>query len=221
MPNDKSMSKINIVVVDDHPMVLTGLTTLLKPYKHIKVTGAYATAAELMAGLEQRLPDVLVLDLVLPDGSGKDLVPEILKSYPGLPVLILTSIDVPAMVSSMMRRGCKGYLLKGAGPEMLVEAIETVYKQEEYIEPELKEQLLQNVIKYKTAKPDLPLLPELSEREKEILQLIANENTTREISEKLYISYRTAENHRYNLIQKLDVKNTAGLVKIAIQLGLV
>lgn len=216
------MSKINVTIVDDHPMVLTGLETLLKPYKNIKVNALYTRAQELMEGLVSQLPDVLLLDLLLPDRSGKDLVPELLRLYPDLRILILTSIDTPSMVSGMMRKGCKGYLLKGAWPDALVEAIETVSRGEEYIEPALKEQLLQHVTRFKHQQnQDNDLLPELSQREKEILKLIAEENTTKEISEKLFISYRTAESHRYNLIQKLDVKNTAGLVKIAIQMGLV
>lgn len=203
-------------------MVITGLTTLLKPYKQIKIVSTYTQAADVLKGFKNTLPDVLLLDLILPDKMGKDLVPELLLLYPDLKILILTSIDTPAMVSSMMRKGCRGYLLKDTGPEVLVEAIETVHRNEEYIEPALKEQLLQNVIKYKNQQQqENNILPELSQREKEILKLIAEEYTTKEISEKLFISYRTAENHRYNLLQKLDVKNTAGLVKIAIQLGLI
>jgi len=214
------MEKINIFIADDHPLVAAGLTTLLKPYKQIRVLGSYMNAVRLMEGLRQRLPDVLLLDLMLPDRSGKELVADIREAHPDLRILVLTSLDMPAMISSMMRRGCRGYLLKGAGPEVLLEAIEAVHRGETYIEPALRESLLQNVIQYKSKNEAIPL-PELSEREKEILQLIAQEYTTREISEKLFISYRTAENHRYNLLQKLDVKNTVGLVKAAIQLGLI
>src|SRR5690606_38095720 len=209
------MEKINIFIADDHPLVAAGLTTLLKPYKQIRVLGSYMNAVRLMEGLRQRLPDVLLLDLMLPDRSGKELVADIREAHPDLRILVLTSLDMPAMISSMMRRGCRGYLLKGAGPEVLLEAIEAVHRGETYIEPALRESLLQNVIQYKSKNEAIPL-PELSEREKEILQLIAQEYTTREISEKLFISYRTAENHRYNLLQKLDVKNTVGLVKAAI-----
>lgn len=135
-------------------------------------------------------------------------------------ILILTSLDAPATVNSMMRRGSKGYLLKGAGAATLVEAIETVYRGETYVDPSLKEIFFRNAIKYKETQPEQPLLPRLSQREKEILRLIANECTTKEIAEALFIGFRTAENHRYNLLQKLDVKNTAGLVKIAMQMGL-
>ena len=213
--------KIIVAIVDDHPLVIAGTVALLKTYTHIKVAGTYSSASALMAGLQEQVPDVLLLDLMLPDRPAKTLLPELVQLYPELTILALTSIDTPAVVSSMMRRGCKGYLLKGAGPETLAMAIETVYKGEEFIEPSLKDILLQSVLNYKARQADNTLLPDLSEREKEILQLIAQEYTTREIADKLFISFRTAENHRYNLLQKLDVKNTVGLVKAAIQLGLI
>ena len=215
------MENIYIAIADDHPMVISGLTTLLHPYKHIVVQNAYNTAAELLAGFQFYQPDVLLLDILLPDRSGKDLVPIIRNEYPKVRILALTSLDAPAMVTSMLRRGCTGYLLKGAGPATLAEAIETVHQGAPYIESGLKEQLLQNVIGFRQQTNGHAELPGLTQREKEVLELIAAEFTTKEIAEKLFISHRTAENHRCSLIQKLDVKNTVGLIKVAIQLGLV
>lgn len=215
------MENIYIAIADDHPMVISGLTTLLHPYRHIVVQNAYNTAAQLLEGFQFYQPDVLLLDILLPDRSGKDLVPIIRKEYPQVRILALTSLDAPAMVTSMLRRGCTGYLLKGAGPATLADAIETVYQGQPYIESGLKEQLLQNVIGFREQSNDRSQLPGLTQREKEVLELIAAEYTTKEIAEKLFISYRTAENHRCSLIQKLDVKNTVGLIKVAIQLGLV
>jgi len=211
---------IHITIVDDHPMLISGLTAILQPYGHIRIMDTFTTAPGLLEGLKQRLPDVLLLDLLLPGYPGKELVPVILEAYPELKILVLTSIDLPAMVHSMMRRGCLGYLLKGARPEMLIDAIESVHKGVKYIDPSLKEQWEQNLTSYQS-QADPHGLPTLSHREKEVLRLIANEYTTKEIAEQLFISYRTAENHRCNLIQKLDVKNTAGLVRIAIQMGLI
>lgn len=215
------MKNINIAIADDHPMVISGLISLLSPFRHIHVTGAYPGGAALLEGLAQNEPDVLLLDILLPDISGKDLVPTIKEDYPTVKILVLTSLDAPAMVTSMLRRGCRGYLLKGAGPQLLAEAIGAVARDEEFIDAGLKEQLLQNVMRYKNDPQHRFVIPELTQREKEIITLIAQEYTTKEISEKLFISYRTAENHRYNLIQKLDVKNAAGLVKVAIQMGLI
>lgn len=215
------MKNINIAIADDHPMVISGLISLLSPFRHIHVVGAYPNGAALLKGLMHNCPEVLLLDIILPDTSGKELVSTIKMQYPDIKILIVTSLDAPAMVTSLMRRGADGYLLKGAGPHLLVEAIETVHHNQEFIDTTLKEQMLQNVIKYKNDAVNQIATPELTQREKEIIRLIAQEYTTKEISEKLFISYRTAENHRYNLLQKLDVKNTAGLVKAAIHLGLV
>lgn len=214
------MKNINIAIADDHPMVISGLISLLAPFRHIHVTGAYPNGAALLEGLNHNRPEVLILDIILPDISGKELVPIIRNQYPEIRILILTSLDAPTIVTSMFRRGCMGYLLKGAGPQLLAQAIETLSRDEEFMDASLKEQMLQNVMKYKNDPQHQFLIPELTQREREIIRLIAQEFTTKEISEKLFISYRTAENHRYNLIQKLDVKNTAGLVKVAIQLGL-
>lgn len=214
------MNKINIAIVDDHPMVLVGLLGILKPYKHIKTIATYTNAAELLTGLAGQQPDVLLLDISLPDQSGKDILPQIISAYPNMRVLVLTSLDAPAMVNSMMRKGSKGFLLKGAGATTLVEAIETVYRKEEYLDPALKEVLFKNLSNYKSQQAPSQI-PKLSPREKEILTLIAREYTAKEIAEELFIGIRTAEKHRYHLIQKLDVKNTAGLVKVAIQMGLI
>jgi DNA-binding NarL/FixJ family response regulator len=214
------MSKIIINIIDDHEFLLAGLVTLLKPHTQIEVSRTFMQVAEMMDHLSTQLPDVLLMDLLMPEKSGKELVPELLQLYPELKILVLTSIDTPAMMSTMMRKGCRGYALKDAKPAALAKAIETVHNNEEYIEPSIQRQLLQNSIKYKSnlrQNPDIH--PLLSKREKEILKLIAEEYTTKEISEQLFINFKTAESHRYNLMQKLNVKNTVGLIKAAIQLG--
>jgi DNA-binding NarL/FixJ family response regulator len=213
---------INIAIIDDHPMVLAGISTLLKPFPHIQIIGNYTHADELMKGLKEACPDVLLLDLALPDKTGKIVASEVLKLYPDIKILVLTSMDTPAMVSSMMRRGCKGYLLKGAEPQLMADAINTIFAGHTFLDKELKEQLVLDAINTKkSTKKDHLLDTHLSEKEIEILKLIAEEYTTKEISKQLNIGFRTAENYRYNLIKKLDVKNTAGLVKVALQLGLI
>ncbi|WP_118953075.1 response regulator [Taibaiella helva] len=214
------MQTINIAIVDDHPLIISGLVAILRPYTQIVVRGTYTSAAGLLEGLKKDCPDVLLLDILLPDVSGKELITTIREAYPALRVLVLTSLDMPSMVSSMLRRGCSGYLLKGAPSNTLIDAIEAVHGGGEYIEPKLKEQLFQNFLRFKEHPRNQIVVPELTQREKEVLALIAAEYTTREIADKLFISYYTAENHRNNLIQKLDVKNTAGLIKVAIQIGL-
>ncbi len=210
---------ISVSIVDDHPLATTGVSSMLEGHEHIVVKGVYHSAASLMDGLAVFSPDVLLLDILIPGQSGKALAPVIKQQYPSVKIVVLTSLDAPAMVSSMMRRGCSGYLLKDTDRQNLITAIETVSAGKEFIDPSLKEKILAHVLHLDQDKDNV--IPEITKRELQILKLIAEENTTKEISEKLYISFRTVENHRYSLLQKLDVKNTVGLVKIALKLGLV
>lgn len=214
---------IRIAIVDDHPMVISGLKNMLEPFPHIHITADYTNGTDLMEGLKTNLPDVLLLDILMPGMEGAEVAKAVKSLYPGIHILAITSLNAPAHIKSMMRSGCTGYLLKNTDQQVLVEAIETVFKGVEFIEPALKEQLLQSMLNYKAKAGGsvAPSLPLLTRREKEILQLILQEYSNPEIAEKLFISIRTVENHRFNLQQKLNVKNTVGLMKVAIQMGLV
>lgn len=210
---------ILVSIVDDHPLATSGIRSMLEGYANIEVQGTYHTASALMEGLSSVLPDVLLLDILMPGQSGKVLAPAIKELYPSVKIVALTSLDAPAMVSSMMRRGCSGYLLKDTDRQNLIAAIETVHGGKEFIDPSLKEKILTRVIH--PGQEKYTVMQELTKRELQILKLLAEEYTTREISEQLFISFRTVENHRYSLLQKLDVKNTVGLVKVALKLGLI
>jgi len=129
-------------------------------------------------------------------------------------MIALTNVDVISQVKQMLQKGCLGYLLKDVSPEILLKAIETVHNGEQFLKEEFKTQLLNSL----SGNESNHLI---TRREKEILKLIVEENTNQEIAGKLFLSLRTVENHRNNLLQKLQVKNTAGLVKIAIQEGLI
>lgn len=210
---------ILISIADDHQLATNGIRSMLEPYDHIQVKGVYHSGASLMEGLASFTPDVLLLDILMPGQSGKQLAPLIKERYPAVKIMVLTSLDAPAMVSSMMRRGCSGYLLKDTDQRTLAEAIESTYAGKEFIDPSMRDKILNQILH-----PDQDIekvAPEITKRELQILKLIAEEYTTREISEQLFISFRTVENHRYSLLQKLDVKSTVGLVKVALHLGLV
>lgn len=209
---------IKVVITDDHPLAINGIKAMLAGFPHIIVTATYSNGTTLLEGLAQQQPDILLLDIMLPGKSGKELVPIISKAYPAIGIIAITSLDAPAVVKTMMQKGCLGYLLKDTDEHTLAEAIEQVHQGNEYLEPGLKEHLLQHMIHNK--KTDNSIVAELTQREKEILSLIVEEYTTQEISDKLFISFRTVENHRYSLLQKLEVKNTAGLVRVAITTGL-
>lgn len=210
---------IFISIADDHLLATNGIRSMLEIYDHIQVKGVYHSGASLMAGLATFIPDVLLLDILMPGLSGKVLAPLIREQYPSVKIIVLTSMDAPAIISSMMRRGCLGYLLKDTDQSTLAEAIESVHAGIAFIAPSLREKILAQVLPPKQDAEKV--VPEITKRELQILKLIVEEYTTREISEQLFISFRTVENHRYSLLQKLDVKSTVGLVKVALNLGLV
>lgn len=210
---------IKVAITDDHPLAVAGLQNMLASCSHIFVQNTYYNGADLLRGLETTQPDVLLLDVILPDIKGSELAAMIHSRYPAIKILAITSLDAPVHVKAMLRNGCTGYLLKNTDVQTLIHAIEEVNEGREYIEPSIKEQMLQNVLHFR--KNTNIKKPTLTRRETEILHLIIEENTNQEIADKLFLSLRTIENHRFSLFQKLDVKNTVGLVKVAIQLGLI
>jgi DNA-binding NarL/FixJ family response regulator len=204
---------INVAIADDHSIVLNGLQKILALHTDIKVTDVYLNGDSLLEGLETKQPDVLLLDIQMPGKNGIELAGIISKKFPDVKMIALTNVDILVQVKKMLQKGCLGYLLKDASPEILIEAIKTVHTGEQFLYESLSKQLVNNFFSQNSK--------QLTRREKEILQLITEEHTNQEIADKLFLSLRTVENHRNNLLQKLDVKNTAGLVKIAIQEGLV
>lgn len=213
------MPSIQLSIADDHPMVLAGLIHALQHKNNIKVLSTFTNGNALLAGLKKQQPDVLILDVLLPDCTAEELLPIISQAYPALRVLALTSIDNIARVRNLIHLGCLGYLLKNAHEETITEAIEAVYRGVPYITPDLKAQLKRNEL---DARKEMPAQGDLlTRREKEILQLIVKAHTSKQIAELLFISPYTVENHRKHLFQKLDVKNVTGLVQKAIVLGLI
>ncbi len=210
------MTTIQLAIADDHPMIVNGIKNMLHYYRHIEIVQTYGSGKALLEGLTVSRPDVLLLDIQLPDISGNELARLIVRDYPAVRILVITSMDSTFHVKDMMKAGCNGYLLKTAGKETLIAAIEEVYGGGSYLEPSLKEQLLREVLHQKS-----PVAAALTRREKEILSLIAKEMTSSEIAALLSISQRTVENHRFSLMQKLNAKNTVGLIRIASETGLI
>jgi DNA-binding NarL/FixJ family response regulator len=205
---------IRIAMADDHLIVLNGLEKILAGFSEIKVTGTYTNGDLLLEGLAAQQPDVLLLDIQMPGKNGIELAGIITKKYPSVKIIALTNVDILVQVKRMLKQGTMGYLMKDIGPDILLQAITTVHNGEQFIDERLKKQLLSNF----SAGPGDKLI---TRREKEILQLITEEYTNPEIAGKLHISPHTVENHRNHLLQKLGAKNTAGLVKAAIEQGLI
>ncbi|HEY1202345.1 MAG TPA: response regulator transcription factor, partial [Niastella sp.] len=177
----------------------------------------YATGNDMLKQVGTSLPNVMLLDMNLPDLEGPDLARQLLKKFPSIKIIVLTSSDVTVQVKKMLQIGCQGYLLKDSDDKTIVQAIETVYNGGQFLSPIIQQQLVNDMFKSKNQKQNTLL----TRREKEVLQLITQEFTNQEIADKLFISLHTVDNHRSSLLQKLDAKNTAGLVKKAIENGLV
>lgn len=209
--------KIKIAITDDHPLIIHGLSQSLLTVGQFELTGTYGSAKETKDGFNITLPNVLLLDIGLPDDNGINLCAFVKQNYPGVKVLALTSFGDLAIVKSFMQRGGDGYLLKTSTSAQLIEAIEKVMKGEIYLHPEVQRIMIAGSA-MSSRRADF--IPKLTSREKEVLQLIADEYTTPEIADKLSLSVKTIETHRQNLFQKFGCRNSAGLIKTALERGM-
>jgi DNA-binding NarL/FixJ family response regulator len=200
---------IRVFIVDDHYMVIEGIRSLLQDEKNIEWTGHATNASSCLAFLQQHQPDVVLMDINLPDGNGIDLCKEVKEKYPSVFVIGLSTFNQQSFIQKMMENGASGYVLKNATREELTKAIETVIKGKTYLSEEASQTL---------RKENAPSII-LTRREKEVLELIADGMTNAEIAQKLFISVTTVDTHRKNLLAKMEAKNTAALIKIAVQQG--
>lgn len=184
---------------------------------NIRLTASYSDGNSLLEGLQRQQPDILLLDIHLPDHSGETLARLVSKNYPAIGIIALTNLDNVYYIRSMFKAGARGYVLKTAPEEVIIEAIRKVYAGEQFMEAGLRELVLQSSLTDGTQRNPQLLL---TKREQEVLQLIASNLTSKEIAETLFLSKRTIDHHRNNLLLKLNVKNTAALIAKAIKMGL-
>jgi DNA-binding NarL/FixJ family response regulator len=203
---------VKIFIVDDHYMVVEGIRTLLQMEKDIEWMGNAMNAASCMAFLQKQQPDVLLLDINLPDKSGIDLCKEIKEKYPAVHILGLSSFNQQSYIQKMIENGASGYLVKNATKKEIIDAIETVVNGGTFLSIEAAATVREN----KNTK-----IPVITRREKEILQLIAEGMTNNEMAEKLFISPYTVDTHRTSLLAKFEVKNTANLIRTSTQMGFI
>ena len=200
-----------VFIVDDHYMVIEGIRSLLQNEKGVEWAGHATNAASCLAFLQQQQPDIILMDINLPDKSGIDLCKEVKEKYPSVFIVGLSTFNQQSFIQKMMDSGASGYVLKNASQEELMEAIETVIKGKIFLSDEAAQSLQKrenvNIV--------------LTRREKEVLELIAEGMTNNVIAQKLFISPATVDTHRKNLLAKLEAKNTASLVRMATQLQLI
>lgn len=212
------MNTINLLIADDHTMFLQGIISLLEQEPNITIVDKAVNGNEALEIIKKGVVDFIILDVSMPEMDGIELSKILKKQHPNVKILIVSTHSNVMIVSRLIRIGVNGYLLKNAEKEELLKAINTIASGENYFAEELEERHLTNSSRIEK---QVSNLTELSSREKEILVLIAHEYNTAEIAEKTFISLNTVNTHRRNLLSKLNAKNTAGLVKYAVENGLV
>jgi two-component system, NarL family, response regulator NreC len=213
------MNKIRILLADDHPMVRSGLIKLLEPYKEFVVVGEAGDGEEAVAMTKKLEPDIVIIDLSMPKLSGIEATKLIRKNNPITKVLVLTMHDNEEYVYQIFKCGAGGYMLKNTGKEDLAAAIRAVAKGETFFSPRVSEIMVNAYLRKADVREELPLSNEdihLTNREREILFYIADGLNNSQIAEKLFISARTVDTHRTNIMQKLDIHDAANLVRYAL-----
>ena len=217
------MPKIRIYLADDHQILIDGISSLLQTIPNFEVVGFSLNGTTLFDEVTQNKTDVLILDINMPKKDGIAVIKEFAEKGFPCKVIILSSYDDLKLIKEIMKLGASGYLTKQCAAENIVEAIQVVYRGEEYFSDTVREKIFNNITK------DNPKLNRinpitnalLTERELEIITLISLEYSGKEISEQLYISINTVETHRKNIMKKLKLKNTISLVKYAINNNLI
>ncbi|MGN6803650.1 MAG: response regulator [Ginsengibacter sp.] len=204
-----------VFIIDDHPMVVEGLQSLLNRLENIEVSGSVSNAFDAIPFIEKNIPDVILLDINLPEISGIELCKKIHQQFPSIKILGISTFSERSYISRMIENGASGYLIKSASAEEIAEAIQTVMLGKMYLSV-----AMEHMMKPLSVLPSDDL-PALTKREKEVLQLISEGLTNNQIAEKLFISPLTVDSHRKNLLTKLSVNNTASLIKLAVKHGLV
>ncbi|MCB0657383.1 MAG: response regulator transcription factor [Saprospiraceae bacterium] len=210
---------IRIFIADDHKIFRDGLVSLLSREDDMIVVAQAASGKEVLEQLHTVSPDLLILDIHMPGMPGEAICKWVKEQSPQMPVLVLSMHDESTYILKMLEAGASGYLLKEAGATELLQAIRTVAKGDTYYSQHVSQTILHQLIRGKQQR-ETNRIP-LTKRELEVLRLIAEEYSNQEIADKLFISVRTVDTHRTNIIDKLDVKNTAGLVRYALKHGLV
>jgi DNA-binding NarL/FixJ family response regulator len=198
---------IKVMITDDHPIVVEGMKQFINEQHDMTVVGIAINGQECKDNLKKAEPDILLLDINLPDESGLDICVWIKKNHPSVRIIGLTGFKEYSYIDEMMRRGAIGYVLKNSLPNDILDAIRSVYLGKYWLSEEVKTILISH-------KPGGKRF--LTNREKELLKLIVEGYTNRQIADKLFLSVETINSYRKNLLLKLGVKNTASMVKLAL-----
>lgn len=215
------MSKIKLLLADDHGLFRAGIKALLEKEKDIEIIGEAENGREAVKKTKQLLPDIVLMDISMPSLNGIEATYQIKKNNIDSKVLILTMHETEEYISKTLHAGAYGYIIKNALPAELISAIRAVHKGEYFLSPQITKKLITRFVHKTNTKVTSNRLDSLTEREREIIQLIAEGNSNRKIAEILFISKKTVENHRTNLMKKLDIHNVVELTQFAMRNGLI
>jgi DNA-binding NarL/FixJ family response regulator len=218
---DEGVEKLKIVLAEDHTILREGLRALLSADPSFEIIGEAQNGREAVRCVERLEPDLLLMDLSMPRMSGMDAIREIKNRYPEIKVIALTVHKTEEYLLTTLKAGADGYVLKDATHEELVMAIMNVMRGKSYLSPGVSEKVIEGYLEGKESNRSLSTWETLSQREREVLKLIAEGFKNKEIAEDLCISLKTVEKHRANLMKKLDLHNAAALTVYAVQKGLV
>lgn len=213
------MSKIRVLIVDDHAMFRDGIRSLLEAYGDMEIVGEAAHGREAIEKVHELAPEVVLMDIAMPVMGGLEATRRIQKESPNTRVLVLTQYEDSEYILSMLRAGASGYISKTATASELISAIGTVHKGESFLYPPAATTLIKEYLTH--AGKEKSEYECLTNREREILQLIAEGRTNREIADSLFISVKTVLGHRTNIMEKLGFHNRTELIKYAISKGLI
>jgi len=201
---------IKVLIIDDHPVVRLGLRTLLESEEHIRVTGAAGSAREGMQEVEKGHPDVVLMDLRMPEMEGVEAIAELRRVSANIRILVLTNYDEDEYIFRALKAGAMGYLLKNSPQDEIVHAVEMVHQNHSYIPPHIANRLTETIAR-----------EELSHRELEVLKLAADGLTNKAIADRLFISAKTARNHITSCLFKLGAHDRTEAVTLAVRRGLI
>jgi DNA-binding NarL/FixJ family response regulator len=210
---------IRVVLADDHTLVRAGMRTLLQSLPGIEVVAEAQNGRDVLRLIEQHRPDVVMMDISMPELNGLEATARVARDWPGVRVIILSMHATEEYVCQALRAGAAGYLLKDADTAELELAVKSIARGESYLSPAVSRHVIGDYIRRTGSESNT--LELLTPRQREVLQLVAEGNSTKEIARKLHVSVKTVETHRLQLMERLDIHDIASLVRYALRVGLI
>ena len=211
---------IKILIADDHTMFADGVASILDAENDLTVIGHTPTGAGVFEMIKKQEPDILLLDVNLLDTSGIEVSKKLNSEHPAIKILAISMFNEESFITEILNSGAKGYILKNTDKDELLKAIRTVHVGQTFFSEAVTETIMRGLMKNQSnSSAKTPNLPKISRREKEVLELIAQEYTTQEIADRLFINLKTVESHRSSLLAKFNARNSVGLVRSAMEKG--